>query len=239
VGAALLIQTVIIGPASAQKQGADLWYAKASITRVSKPNRKRVRPVSTRPQQASFLTLQWQIVKRGDGNKKIEVDPVQEFKTDDQVQIAVSPNQNGYLYIFHYMDGQDGQLLFPAPHINGGNNLVKQNQQYFVPSRCSNVPQADDCWITMKPPAGIENFILIFSRDEITTLPNEVNESGAVMVKREIIEELKSKSEQTVKEFKPTPVRGLSIARYGKWVRNINTKDNEELIASLQLKHGE
>jgi hypothetical protein len=42
-----------------------------------------------------------------------------------------------------------------------------------------------------------------------------------------------------VKEIKPEQVRGLNVARYGKWVRNTNTKDNEELITSLQLKHGE
>ncbi|HWP44029.1 MAG TPA: DUF4384 domain-containing protein [Blastocatellia bacterium] len=234
-----MVHTAIIHPAMAQKQGESLWYAKASIKRVTKPNRKRVRPAPKKPQQASLLTLQWRIVERGDGNVKIEADPSREFKTGDQLQIAVSPNQNGYLYIFHYMDGQDGQMLFPARFINGGKNFVKQNQEYFVPSRCSNVPQEDDCWLTMAPPAGTENFILIFSRDEITTLPSVANESGAMTVKREIIEELKARSEQTVEEFKPEKVRGLTLAKYGKWVRNTNTKDNEELIATLQLKHGE
>jgi hypothetical protein len=234
-----MVHTAVTRPAIAQKQGASLWYAKASVTRVNKPNRKRTRPVASKPQQANLLTLQWRIVQRGDGNVKIEADPASEFQTGDQLQIAVSPNQDGYLYIFHYMDGQDGQMLFPAQHINDGKNFVKQNKEYFVPSRCSNAPQEDDCWIRMTPPAGAENFILIFSRDEIATLPSEVNESGAITVKRDIIEELKARSEQTVEEFKPEPVRGLTSARYGKWVRNTNTKDNEELITSLQLKHGE
>jgi hypothetical protein len=238
--AGLMTHTVITRPALAQKQGAALWYAKASINRVTKPNRKRTRPLATRPLTASLLTLQWRIVKRGDGNVKVEVDPSSEFKTGDQLQMAISPNQNGYLYILHYMDGQDGQVLFPAPNINDGKNFVKVNQEYYVPSRCSNVPQEDDCWLTMAPPAGAENFILIFSREEITTLPNNVNESGNVTVKREIIEDLKAKSKQTVMEIKPRDdVDGLNVARYGKWVRNTNKKDNEELITSLQLKHGE
>jgi hypothetical protein len=237
--AGLVTHTVITTSAVAQKQGAALWYAKASINRVVKPNRKRTRPITAKPLTASLLTLQWRVVKRGDGNVKEEIDPGHEFKTGDQMQIAISPNQNGYLYLFHYMDGQDGQMLFPSPFINDGKNFVKMNQEYYVPSRCSNVPTAEDCWITMTPPAGAENFIVIFSRDEITTLPSDVNESGSVTVKREIIEDLKARSQQTVKEIKPEQVSGLKTARYGKWVRNTNTKDNEELITSLQLKHGE
>jgi uncharacterized protein DUF4384 len=236
--AGLLIQAIFTGPALAQKQGAALWYAKASVVRVQKPGRKRKQPPA-KVEQTSLLTLQWRVVKRGDGNVKQEIAPVTDFRTNDQLQMAVSPNQDGYLYIVHYQEGQDGQLLFPAPHINAGLNFVKKNQEYFVPSRCSNVPDADDCWITMVPPAGTENFIVVFSRDQITKLPNEVSETGRVVVKPDIIEELKSLSQQKVKEFKPVAVRGLTISKYGKWVRNTNLKDNEELITTISLKHGE
>jgi hypothetical protein len=234
---AMALIMIAAKPILAQKQGAALWYSKATVTRVKKENRLVAGPLPSR-QQTSLLTIQWRLVMRGDGNVKMEVNPDKVFATGDQLQLAITANQDGYLYIIHYMEGQPGQLLFPNPFINGGQNFVKKNKEYFVPSRCSNIQKEDDCWLTMAPPAGTENLIIIFSRDRITTLPNEItSQTGFATIKPEIIEDLRTKSSQTVREVRPLSVPGLTPSQYGKWVQNINRRDNEELITSVKLKH--
>lgn len=228
---------VLAAPSLAQKSKAPVWYATASVTRVKKPDRKVKKPLPKK-QTVPLLTLQWRLMERGEGNVKLEVDSAKEFHTGDYLQMAVTPNQDGYLYILHYMKGQDGQFLFPAPHINSGKNFVKKDQEYFVPSRCSHIPEEKDCWLEMEPPAGTENFIVIFSRDPITTLPEQVEPPGAAPVKEEIIKKLETESGQKVEEIQnPPKIRALVPVRYAKWVRNINTKDNEELITTIRIKH--
>lgn len=227
-------------PSLAQKSKAPVWYATANVTRVKKADRKTTVKKLPPKQTVPLLTLQWRLVERGDGNVKIEADSSKEFHTDDQLQMAIAPNQDGYLYIIHYTEGQEGQLLFPAPHINNGKNFVKRDTEYFVPSRCSHIAEEEDCWLTMAPPAGTENFIVIFSRDPLTTLPEQVEAPGAAPVKAVLIKNLETESGQKVQEIKnPPKIRALVPVRYGKWVRNINTKDNEELITTIRIKHVE
>jgi hypothetical protein len=227
----------LAAPSLAQKSKAPVWYQTASVTRVKKPDRKVKTPLPKK-QTVSLLTLQWRLVERGDGNVKLDADSEKQFRTKDQVQMAVTPNQDGYLYVIHYMEGQDGQFFFPAPHINDGKNFVKKDKEYFVPSRCSHIAEEDDCWLTMEPPAGTENFIVIFSRNPITTLPEQVEAPGAAPVKGEIIKKLETESGQKVEEIKnPPKIRALVPVRYAKWVRNTSTKDNEELITTIRIKH--
>jgi len=233
----IAITVLTAGAVSLAQQKTSLWYAPANVSRVKKADRKPPKPLPKK-QTVPLLTLQWRLVERGDGNVKLEADPSRDFQTGDQLQMAVTPNQDGYLYIMHYMEGQDGQLVFPAPHVNDGKNFVKNNQEYFVPSRCSHIAKEDDCWLKITAPAGTENFMVIFSRDPITTLPEQVEPPGAAPVKEEVIKKLEAESGQKVKEVtNPPKIRALVPVRFGKWVQNTNIKDNEELITTIRIKH--
>lgn len=242
---ALLVPAIFAPGVDAQKQGAPLWYSVVTVKRVDKPNRQRAHPVpKTGKQQAALLTLQWRLLERGDNNVQQEADPSQVFHNEDQLKLAVTTNQDGYLYVIHRMNNGDGRLVFPDPRSNEGRNEVKKNQEYVVPSYCPTFPNPKDCWWEMAPPTGRENFIVVFSRDEFEKLPRRVamnnGEYEYPIIKRDLIEDLADTSRKDVKEATGRlRIPGKPAARYATWLQNSNLKDNEELIATIQLKHGD
>lgn len=238
--AAVLVPAVFTTPSSAQKQGAPLWYSVVTVKRVEKPNRQRTRPVPrTGRQRAALLTLQWHLLRRVDETTQEEADPTQEFQTGDKLKLAITANQTGYLYIVNQPEGKDGVLLFPDLRINKGQNYVVKDKQYVIPSYCQDWEDPKDCWFKMAPPAGTETLIVIFSRDKITTLPNQIAKPYSP-VERERVEQLLSSSEQKVKQVTgELTIPGRKAVRYATRVQNVNLRDNEELIATIELRHSE
>lgn len=237
---ALLVPAIFAPRVDAQKQGAPLWYSVVTVKRVDKPNRQRTRPVpKTGKQKAALLTLQWHLLKRVDDTTQVEADPSQEFQTGDKLKLAITVNQTGYLYIVNQPEGKDGVLLFPDLRINKGQNYVVKDKEYVIPSYCQDWDDPKDCWFKMAPPAGTETLIVIFSRDRITTLPNQIAKPNAP-VKRALVEQLISSSEQKVKHVTgELSIPGRKAARYATRAQNVNLQDNEELIATIELRHSE
>ena len=236
--AGLLVPSIFTPSTHAQKQGAPLWYSVVTVKRVSKPNRQRTRP-APKTEKAALLTLQWHLLKRVSDTKEEETNPTQEFQTGDRLKLAITVNQSGYLYILNQPQGKDGVLLFPDVRINRGQNFVIKNNEYVIPSYCPDYENPKDCWFKMTPPAGIETLVVIFSRDRITTLPNEIAKPN-VSVERSRIEQLIASSEQTVKQVSGRlTIPGRPPVQYGTRAQNVNPRDNEELIATIELRHGE
>lgn len=235
---ALLVTGTLVPRVEAQKQGEPLWYSVVTVERVNKPNRQPTRPVK-KTQQAALLTLQWHLLERGEGKNREEADPSQAFHNGDQLKLAITVNQTGYLYIVNQPEGKDGVLLFPDLRVNSGRNYVLKDREYIVPSFCPAYKDPEDCWFEMSPPAGTERMIVIFSRDKITTLPNDISQPNP-MVKRAIVDQLISSSEQKVKQVTgELAIPRQKAVRYATRVQNINRKDNEELIATIDLRHSE
>jgi hypothetical protein len=236
----LLVSPSLSPETHAQKQGAPLWYSVATVKRVEKPNRVRTRPVpKTGQQRAALLTLQWHLLRRVDDTKREEVDPSQEFQTGDMLKLAITVNQPGYLYIVNQPEGKDGVLLFPDLRINNGQNFVAKDKQYIIPSYCQDFEDPEDCWFKMSPPAGTETLVVIFSRDKITTLPNQIAKPFSPIA-REKVEQLLADSEQKVKQVTgQLTIPGRKTVKYGTRVQNTNLQDNEELIATIELRHSE
>jgi len=229
---------LLVRPVEAQKQGAPLWYSVVTVNRVKKPDRKPAHP-APKTQKAAPLTLQWHIVKRVDDTNQEETDSTKEFQTGDKLKLGITTNQNGYLYIINQPHGKDGVILFPDLRINKGQNYVVKDKEYSVPSYCQSFDDPKDCWFQMTPPAGTETLIVIFSRDKITTLPNQIAKPYAP-VKSDVVERLiassQQKAEQMTGELK---IPGQKAVRYATRVQNTNLKDNEELIATIELTHAE
>jgi Domain of unknown function (DUF4384) len=242
-GAVLLVPVILVPGVDAQKQGATLWYPVATVKRVNKTNRTTTHP-PLKTQRAALLTLQWRLLKRGENNVQQEADPNQVFHNEDQLKLAVTTNQNGYLYVIHRMNNGDGKLVFPDPRSNKGLNEVKKNQEYVVPSFCPGFRDPNDCWWEMAPPTGRENFIVVFSREKYDKLPSEVAETNGEYenpaIKGDLIEDLINDSRQKVRKATgQLTIPGKPVARFATWLQNINLEDNEELIATIQLKHGD
>jgi hypothetical protein len=237
--AALACAGLFTDRASAQEGGAKLWYQTAKVTYKPKPDRKPPSSGTRKPvERKPLLTLQWRLFERGDGNVNNEVDPKKVFAFNDQVKLAITANQAGYLYVVNQPEGKDGVLLFPDPNVNGGKNYVAKNKEYRIPDNCVDQPDPKDCWMRWSPEPETENLIVIFSRDEITTLPSSVKKALDV-IKREDIENIVARSSKKVKPFKGFAIPGSKAARYATWVQNTDTTDNEDLVTTIKIKHGE
>jgi hypothetical protein len=233
--AALLVPAISI-PVEAQKKES-LWITVATVERVKKPNRQRVGS-ARKTQRVALLTLQWHLLKRTGDNTREEADPNREFQTGDRLKMAVTVNQTGYLYIVNRSQGKDPVLLFPDLRINKGQNNVLRNKEYVVPSYCEEYEDPEDCWFKIMPPTGTETLFVIFSRDKITTLPNKIAKPNSV-VKPEVIDQLVSTSEKEKKQVTGTlRIPGQKAVRYATWAQNTNLKDNEELITTIEVRHG-
>jgi hypothetical protein len=231
--AALFALAIFTGRSAAQTNKLVWDKDVGEVKRVAKPGRKPG-PLRKPVIQAPLLTIQYRFVKRIEGGGSGDTSPSTVFFTGDQVKIAVTPNQDGYLYIINNTQGQDGQLVFPDSRINNGLNFVNKNTEYVVPGSCPRFQNPKDCWYEMDAIPGREEFTLVFSRDAISSLPNRAIGNGG-LIRRDVIRELREQSDQDVEE---TSLRkGIGNGSYVIWVKNKNKKDNEELIYTIGLSH--
>ena len=217
------------------------WVTEKVITRKAKPNRIRQtansgkgtnKPPVVQREKVRLLTIQWRVLKKNAEGKAVEVNPESTFFTGDRVQFAVKVNQNGYLYIIQDTEGEEAAAIFPDEHINGGNNFVKKDVEYVLPFNCDEAHK-DDCWFLMEPPDGREAVTVIFSRDKITSLPNDA-EQAKTLIKKQTISSIKDSSPALLRNNRP---KSLGAGRFVTWVTNTNVKDNEELVSTFYLTH--
>jgi hypothetical protein len=231
----------------------NFWTQPVKFSQPAKPKAGRVRPVSRpRPDSAGLeesplLAVKYQVLKRGDSNYQESVDPGGQFKIGDQLKLALTPNQNGFLYVVHASVGVDGKVvdephvIFPDPRINGGLNAVEKDRAYVVPQYCHDFPDPKDCWWEITPPNGKEYFTVIFSRDQISDLPNKLTaedvarNSGAISA--QVIEAIKKSSGQVLAKDAGVASSLRTTKNDGVYVRNTSLKDNEELIDTIEIKH--
>jgi hypothetical protein len=248
----LFAQALTSGLHTAAAQNPYIWDEPVKIKSVKKPGRVRR---TTRPQpdkqgeeQAPLLTVKYRVLKRGDGNTQERVDPAGEFKLGDQLKLALTANQDGYLYVVHHSVGTDGQvidrshIIFPDPRINEGRNEVRKDHEYVVPGYCSGIDDAKDCWWEITPPNGRDYFTVIFSRDQITKLPSKLTEAdlnaSGDAVDQKVVDELTKASGQVIERANKIKFNSRRTTESdGIYVQNTNRKDNEELIERIELRH--
>lgn len=223
-------------PGSAQSPSL-MWGKPVQVTRVEKPRRtatvprRKATPKKPVVQLSPLLALRWSVLKGAwanapDGKKPVSTNPETPFRVNDHLQMVVEVNQDGYLYM---IQDSDLALIFPDARINGGQNAVKKGQQIIIPSNCVKKYQDanGNCWLKVE--AKDDDLTLIFSRDRIDDLPNTADESGAMTVKREALQALKSGTSQQFSKTNPDPVTVQFT--------NLNRKDNEELIIETKIRH--
>lgn len=234
----LLAPGLLVQSAGAQDNSSLSWDKPVSVTRPPQPRRGRVRKtpvrrVRTQPVEvAPLLTMQWRVMKVGADGVQKETNPGAVFYPGDRLRLAVKVNQPGYLTIIHQSGpDQDGTIVFPDSRINNGENYVKKNEEFVVPSSCPMGISARDCALVVTPPAGKELFTLVFSRDLISDLTLNASQAGGL--KPQMMQQFKAESRQILKRG-----QGSGTGPYVIWVANTNAKDNEEIIETLVLNKG-
>ncbi|HEX8096553.1 MAG TPA: DUF4384 domain-containing protein [Pyrinomonadaceae bacterium] len=249
LSAGMILMQLAAGAGVAKAQeSATTWDKPREIQAPStpKPRRKRratrkiVRRGQQAVEQAPFLTVQYRLLKFKEGAPPVELPAQAVLHPGDLLRLAVTPNQDGFLYIIHQNEGEDGQIVFPDSRVNDGQNFVAKNREFALPPACAPV-DSPDCWYKVTPSAKAEFFIVVFSRDQITDLPNQAAASGGV-IKKEVIDQYTAQHpERNYKiGFRPPNAKlGFQGGVNALWITNINPKDNEEIIAKFPLIKGQ
>lgn len=243
----------VVAVCAAQKKRSSLndslvWDQEAEVTPrrklKRKPNPKR--NPDRKIERTTLLTVQYLLLKRRPDGKQSEVSPVAQISTGDQLRLSVTANQEGYLYVIHQYEGEDGRILFPDTRINDGGNLVAKDREFLLPPINCGASSSDlaDCWYQVKPSPKKEYFVVVFSRDLILDLPYDAVQTGLSggTVKKELIEDY-AKSVDPQKSYlirgRPRNARGgAGASPYAVWVTNVNKQDNEEIVLRVPLNKG-
>jgi hypothetical protein len=84
-----------------------------------------------------------------------------------------------------------------------------------------------NCWFRVENTD--DDLTLIFSRDKIDDLPNSATDDGTIIIKKEVLAEVKSGSRQ---QFSKTNPNATTVQ-----FTNLNRNDNEELIIETKIRH--
>lgn len=223
------------------------WDKPQQVARKAKPKRvyrPRVRTARVRPkvEVAPLLTVQYRVLKLRPDGSQAEASVATVFHPGDMLRLGVTANQDGFLYIIHQNEGGDGQIMFPDSRVNDGANFVGKNQEFILPPVNCPLPNPRDCWYRVTNSTEKEYFIIVFSRDQITDLPNQAALSGGT-VPKSIIDDYVANAH--VRDYKiasrPPNLRRVATPAgpYALWVTNTNREDNEEIILRVPLNKGE
>jgi len=221
---------------------------KVTIVRVEKKSRSNYRKNSNKPVkkvvktiQVPLLAAQLRLLNVDKEGKETEVNPIAAFTINDRLRMSIKANQSGYLYVIRQASPEaDGEIIFPTTLVNNGSNLVKANIEYVLPRNCPTeyVPEPRDCALTLFPysESPQEYFTLIFTRDSLVDLPNDVKNtrvslanlmSAGKISAKTMIDLIEDSGQDLVAQQGDTP--------YAMRIVNINPKDNEEIIETFVL----
>ncbi|HYO64330.1 MAG TPA: DUF4384 domain-containing protein [Pyrinomonadaceae bacterium] len=118
------------------------------------------------------LTLQYRVLKVEPTGTQVEVSPATAFSHGDRIRFGFKASEDGYVYVIRQRaPGQPGRILYPDARINGGQNRVRKNQEYSVPSDCGPEMSAWHCTFPVDGGNPQDFYTLIFSRDARINLP--------------------------------------------------------------------
>lgn len=218
---------------------------KVTIVRVEKKSRRNYKKPTVkkivRTVQVPLLAAQLRLLSVDKEGKETEVNPIAAFTTNDRLRMSIKANQTGYLYVIRQASPEaDGEIIFPTTLVNNGSNLVKANIEYVLPRNCpvEYVPEPRDCALQLFPyeSAPQEYFTLIFTRDSLVDLPNDVKNSRVSLANlmsagkieaKTMVDLIEDSGQDLVSQQGDTP--------FAMRIVNINPKDNEEIIETFVL----
>ena len=226
---------------------------KVSIARVEKKSRKNYKkPVisskrkpapkpAVRRLEIQLLAVQLRLMLVNRDGSESEVNPLATFTTNDRLRLSIKANQRGFLYIIRQKSPEDeGEIIFPTTLVNGGKNLVSANYEYVIPNNCPKdiIPNPRDCSLTLFPynESPQEYFTLIFTRDQLVDLPDDVNNSRVNLANLMTAGKLQPKILiDLIEDSNQDLVSQGGDTMFAVRIVNQNREDNEEIIETFVL----
>jgi len=218
---------------------------KVTIVRVEKKSRRNYKKTTVkkvvRTIQVPLLAAQLRLLSVDKEGKETEVAPFVAFTPNDRLRMSIKANQTGYLYVIRQASPEsDGEIIFPTTLVNNGSNLVKANIEYILPSNCPKeyVPEPRDCALQLFPydQSPEEYFTLIFTRDSLIDLPNDVKNTRVSLANLMSAGKIEAKTMVAlIEDSGQDLVSQQGDTAYAVRIVNINPKDNEEIIETFVL----
>gem|GEM_PF-2502721 len=105
-------------------------------------------------------------------HKSTAVDPDHVFEQGDCIQVQLSPNRSGYLYVFDQGSSGKWQVLLPSALMGDEMNVIKAREAISIP--------ANYCF-TVENPSGTEHLFIVLSRsqEDMYSLDRAIRSKGA------------------------------------------------------------
>ncbi len=215
---------------------------KVTIVRVEKKSRSNYKKKKiVRRIVVPLLAAQFRLLTVDKDGKEVETNPLAAFTPNDRLRLSVKTNQRGYLYIIRQTaPDADGEIIFPTTLVNNGSNYVAANTEYVIPRGCPAefAPDPSDCALRLATyeQAPQEYFTLIFTRDSLVDLPNDVKNtrvslanlmSAGRLESKTLVDLIDDSGQDLISQQGDTP--------YAVRIVNVNPKDNEEIIETFVL----
>lgn len=118
---------------------------------------------------AEAIGLGYTLFMRAPNGRTVRAEPSREFHNGDSVRIALEPNVDGYLYVFHTEGDGAPEMIYPDWRLDGGENWIEAHVPVEVPSS----EETDERlrWFTFYGNAGIERLYVVVSREPLPGVP--------------------------------------------------------------------
>lgn len=115
------------------------------------------------------IGLGYTLFMRGPNGRSVRVEPGREFHSGDRVRIALEPNVDGYLYVFHTEGDGTPEMIYPDSRLDDGNNSVEAH----VPTEIPSSEEADERlrWFTFDANPANEHLYIVVTREPLEAVP--------------------------------------------------------------------
>lgn len=118
---------------------------------------------------ATPIGLGYTLFMRNANGDPVRVDPSEEFHTGERVRIALEPNVDGYLYIFHSEGDGKPVMIFPDRRLADGDNAIDAHVPYDVPSGSEKDERLR--WFTFDANPATEHLYVVLTREPLAAVP--------------------------------------------------------------------
>lgn len=143
--------------------------SKNANSTAANANRTGNRNSSVTHKLSEAIGLGYTLFMRAPNGRIVRAEPSREFHNGDSVRIALEPNVDGYLYVFHTEGNGEPEMIYPDWRLDGGENWIEAHVPVEVPSS----EETDERlrWFTFYGNAGIERLYVVVSREPLPGVP--------------------------------------------------------------------
>ena len=119
------------------------------------------------------IGLGYTLFMRGANGRSVRVEPDREFHGGDRVRIALEPNVDGYLYVFHSEANGAPEMIYPDHRLDDGENWIEAHVPMEVPS--SDESSESLRWFVFDNNPATERLYIVVTRGPLASVPTGEN----------------------------------------------------------------